>query len=507
MIKGRRINKKRLLMLIGAVVFFIAGLIYSVHLLFSAKPYKEEVVFELGTQITDDPSNFIKTGFIADKIINPDISAVDAQTPGEYAVGITYFGKDLSTTIRIEDTTAPEIILKDGPIYFLKDTEVSASDLIMSIKDADKNVIVTFDENLPVEDSIKCTTLGMYSAVVIAKDSSGNVSRCAVSFTVDTAPELVVFDDFYVAEGADDNILDHVFAYDITDGDITDSITCSLDEIDVSVISDTKVTFSVSDSYGFTDERDITIHVMDPEDIQQLIGAGEISRQNATIIGAYNVYDTGLIQRDNFEETLIEVMPTVVHLEAPESTGNFKTGSGYIAEIGGDYIYIITNKHVIGSAKTCSVFFYTGDFAEATVVGCAKEYDVAVVKVPLEQLPESFDTVLSTVHIDLTYWENLDEKINLGIETMDTDGTIIHYTYGTLVNRLQNFSYFEPNIQTEMSLRLRPGDSGSAVFDIEGRLIGMAFAYSISPERDWAVPLDEIVKAYEEITGRRLYTY
>ena len=58
-----------------------------------------------------------------------------------------------------------------------------------------------------------------------------------------------------------------------------------------------------------------------------------------------------------------------------------------------------------------------------------------------------------------------------------------------------------------MSLRLRPGDSGSAVFDIEGRLIGMAFAYSISPERDWAVPLDEIVKAYEEITGRRLYTY
>ena len=507
MIKGRRINKKRLLMLIGAVVFFTAGLIYSVHLLFAAKPFDEPAIFELGTQITDDPSNFIKTGFIADKIISPDISAVDAQTPGEYPVEISYFGRDLSTTITIEDTTAPEIVVKGGPLYFLKDSEVTPSDLIQTIKDADRNVVVTFDENLPVEDSIRCTTIGAYSTVITAKDSSGNVTSLAVSFTVDTAPELVIAGDFYVAEGSDEDLLNHVFAYDITDGDITDSITCSLDDIDLSTAADTEVTFSVSDSYGFTDEREVTIHVMDPEDIQQLIGNGRISRQNATIIGAYNVYDTGLIEKENFEETLIEVMPTVVHIEVPESAGTFKTGSGYIAEISGGYIYILTNKHVIGTARGCSVFFYTGDSTEASVVGCAKEYDVAVIKVPLDKLPDSFDSILSTVHIDLTYWENLDEKINLGIETMDTDGTIIHYTYGTLVNRLQNFSYFEPNIQTEMSLRLRPGDSGSAVFDIEGRLIGMAFAYSISPERDWAVPLDEIVKAYEEITGRRLYTY
>ena len=45
------------------------------------------------------------------------------------------------------------------------------------------------------------------------------------------------------------------------------------------------------------------------------------------------------------------------------------------------------------------------------------------------------------------------------------------------------------------------------VFDTEGRLIGMAFAYSVSPERDWAVPLSEIVSAYVDITGNDLYTY
>ena len=109
----------------------------------------------------------------------------------------------------------------------------------------------------------------------------------------------------------------------------------------------------------------------------------------------------------------------------------------------------------------------------------------------------------------MTYWNKLDndDNISLGLEKMDTDGTIIHYTYGQLVKVNGNFEYFEPHGQTEMSLRLRPGDSGSAVFDARGRLICMAFGYSISPERDWGVPLGEIVKSYKEITGRTLYTY
>ena len=494
-------------MLIGAAIFFIAGLIYSVHLLFAARPFDHEIVFELGTPITDDPSNFLHAGFIADKIISPDLTDVNSAVPGEYPVRISYFGRNLDTTIIITDTTAPEIILKEGSQYFLKDAEITPSDLIQSIKDADQNVTVAFGGSLSGSNYLRCTTLGAYTAEIIARDSSGNETSLVAEFTVDTAPELILFDDFYIAEGSEENLLDYVYAYDLTEGDITDSIICSVSDYDTSVISNTEATFSVTDSCGFTDIRKATIHIMDPEDIQQLIGSGEISRQNATIIGAYNVYDTGLVRTDNFENTLIQVSPAVVHIEVPESSGTFKTGSGYIAEITGGYIYIITNKHVIGPAGKCNVYFYTGDYAQSSVVGCADEYDVAVIKVPLSSLPESFEAIISTVHIDMTYWEKIDEKIELGIEKMDTDGTIIHYTYGTLVSIHQYFSYFEPEIQTEMSLRLRPGDSGSAVFDKEGRLIGMAFAYSISPERDWAVPLDEIVKAYTEITGRHLYTY
>ena len=86
-------------------------------------------------------------------------------------------------------------------------------------------------------------------------------------------------------------------------------------------------------------------------------------------------------------------------------------------------------------------------------------------------------------------------------EEMVTNAALTSSTYE------QYFEFFSPNIETEMDLRLQLGDSGSAVFDKKGRLICMAFAYSIAPERDWAIPLPEIISAYEDITGNELYVY
>ncbi len=505
----RKINKKRLILFIGAVACFIAGLIYSVYLLFAAKPFDEKIVFELGTHITDDPAQFIDAGFIARRIINPDISGIDASRPGTYEVGINYFGKDLTTEIKIIDSIVPEIMYRNGNICFPTDSEIRPIDLISAVKDADLNVAVSFDGNLAGKESLNFAEAGFHSVWIVARDSSGNASRALIDFFTDAPPALYVHDDFYIAAGSDIELLSLLAAYDETDGDLTADVTMSPSEYDLSEEGEFEVSFSVRDSFDFTTSKQVRVHVMDPESIQQLIGKGEISRENASIIGAINIYDTGLISNQNFENTLIDVMPTVVHIEVPETTGTFKTGSGFIAEITGSFIWLLTNRHVVGNSDTCDVYFYDGSVGKAIVVGTDDDYDVAVIKIPLSEMPEGFENFISTVHIDMTYWNKLDndDNISLGLEKMDTDGTIIHYTYGQLVKVNGNFEYFEPHGQTEMSLRLRPGDSGSAVFDARGRLICMAFGYSISPERDWGVPLDEIVRSYKEITGRTLYTY
>ena len=63
-------------------------------------------------------------------------------------------------------------------------------------------------------------------------------------------------------------------------------------------------------------------------------------------------------------------------------------------------------------------------------MGTDDDYDVAVIKIPLSEMPEGFENFISTVHIDMTYWNKLDndDNISLGLEKLDTDGTIIHYT-------------------------------------------------------------------------------
>lgn len=506
---GRKLNKKRLIMFTGAVICFVAGLIYSVFLLFNAKPLKEQPVFELGEMLPTEASAYLEVGPVSGLIIKPDLSEVNSSRPGEYNVGIRYFGRDLSTTISITDTVSPEFVFKNETIYIPVGKEIVPADMIAYIKDADKDITLTFGDWPGGEETLVCNYPGEYRASITAIDSSGNLSRGIVAFVADKPPVLSVYDDIYIATGSGEELSDHISAYDETDGDLTDLIVFSDEKIDLSEAADYPLTISVTDSCRFTTSEDVTVHVMDAEDIQRLIGKGKISRENAIIIGAINVYDTGLISNQNFEDTLIDLMPTVVHIEVPESAGTYKTGSGYIAEITEDSIYIITNRHVIGSSKECDVYFYSGDSAKASVAGCADDYDVAVIKVPLSSMPENYENIISTVHIDMTFWDKIEDEdnISLGIEKMDRDGTIIHYTYGQLVNLHGNFEFFEPHDQTEISLRLRPGDSGSAVFDVRGRLICMAFGYSISPERDWGVPLDEIVKAYEQITGRELYTY
>ena len=78
---------------------------------------------------------------------------------------------------------------------------------------------------------------------------------------------------------------------------------------------------------------------------------------------------------------------------------------------------------------------------------------------------------------------------------------------GVLIKTKQEFEWYDRLEHTEVTVELVHGDSGSAVFDGYGNLIGMAYAYSKEPIRYWCVPLDGILACYQEITGRMPYLY
>ncbi len=505
----RRLNTKGKIVVCLSFVFFAAGLILLLHLLFHAEQKQGSFTFELGEKIPESAEEYIDGGFFARHLALADLSLVDETRPGRYPMCVVYFGRVFSYDIIIRDTVVPEITLKPGPFYFLPGTHIEPADFIESVRDADNILNISFDTDLMETDSLYCRDLREYTARIMVEDSSGNTSIAVTDFTVDDKPAITGIRDFYIAAGSEPDFHDYVGARDRMDGDLTDSLEIEFDSDEFPEKGEIGISYTVTDSCGFTVTETGRAIFDSPEAIQELICSRQISRDEYNIIGAYNAYDTGLFADGDMAETLDGVMTSLVHLRIAKDDGSSTIGSGFIAEITDSDIYVITNKHVVGLYKEAAVYFFGGMYVpDAKVAGCADEYDVAVVKIPLRLLPEGADSMLSSVHIDMTYWEELDdEPIELSIETVDELGNIEHIRYGTLVKKLQNFTFFEPYVETEMLLTLRPGDSGSAVFDSSGRLIAMAFAYSVAPERDWAVPLNEIVDAYKEITGRELYTY
>ncbi len=505
----RRLNTKGKIVVGLSLCFFIAGFVVLIHSLFYAKQPQDTFTFERGEPISEDAGDYIDGGFFARHLALADFSLVDKNRPGRYPMCVVYLGKVFSYDINIIDTTVPEITLKEGPFYFLPGTKLQPSDFIESVRDADSLLNISFDEEFIEAGALSCREMREYTARIMVEDSSGNTSIAVTDYLVDDAPVISGIRDFYISSDSVPNLLEYISAYDHMDGDLTGSIEIEFDTEEFPEKGEVGISYTVTDSCGFTTTDKGTAYFDSADAIQEMIRARQISRADYNIIGAYNAYDTGIFEEGDMAQTLDGVMQSLVHIRIYKDDGSSTIGSGFIAEITDDVIYVITNKHVVGNYKEASVTFLHGECVpDATVVGVDDEYDIAVIKVSKKFLPAEFDSCLYTVHIDMTYWEELDaEPIELAIEIVDELGNIEHIRYGSLVKKLQTFPFFEPYTETEMVLTLRPGDSGSAVFDSEGRLIAMAFAYSVSPERDWAVPLNEIVDAYKEITGRELYLY
>ena len=75
----------------------------------------------------------------------------------------------------------------------------------------------------------------------------------------------------------------------------------------------------------------------------------------------------------------------------PQEIESTAMGTGVIIDQDADYLYIVTNQHVIANARELSVAFVDEAAAAAEVVGEDETNDLAVIKVALKDL--SSDTL------------------------------------------------------------------------------------------------------------------
>lgn len=149
-----------------------------------------------------------------------------------------------------------------------------------------------------------------------------------------------------------------------------------------------------------------------------------------------------------------EVSPAVVSVVTRSGAG-----SGVIIRDDG---VLLTNNHVVGNSATVSVGLADGRRVEGQVLGRDATVDIAVVRIPLSDLPtaplaDSDELVVGQLAIAIGN--------PLGLERTVTTGVV------SATNRVATGTQLFDLVQTDAAIN--PGNSGGPLLDSRGRVIGI----------------------------------
>lgn len=502
---------------VAGVFFCVLAYIFFIRV----APIESTFVFELGSVISTDPSEYLEGFGKSVKLATVDMSKVESSYAGTYDFSIKHLARTFKLVAVVQDTLAPEVTLKnESPVCaFYKQYEIS--DFVESITDACPTVRTLF-ENSSYDSSVNIigdgravqfTDTGVHSLTINSEDAFGNKALIPVSVLVDTEPFLYGTTEYYVSTGTECDVFKDVWAEDIMDGTLTDKIVSDLDSDYLTISGEYPFKFSVTDSLGLTAELNGIVHSYDALRIQDMVNTEKLDPFAGNVLGVINPYDSGYNIEDSIDLAIRGIAHSVVKIFYSTDTTRTR-GSGFIVEIDDNTIIICTNKHVVNDMKTVSVAFYDGTTLQGEVVAGQRSPDIAFVKISKYLLSSKFLRTLKTVHVNLSYYNALSIKpdFKLGMYCINEDGSEWLTNYGKIQRKTGYLSeYFEDYDYpaTEVSVPLVRGVSGSAIVDSHGNLVCMATYFWENGEYTeyYGVSLNDILDFYEETFGKRLEYY
>jgi S1-C subfamily serine protease len=202
------------------------------------------------------------------------------------------------------------------------------------------------------------------------------------------------------------------------------------------------------------------------------------------------------------------VTPSVVSVKVTSSRGG-GNGSGSIYRTNASSSFIVTNNHVVESAATSgtiTIELVDGNQYRGTIVGRDANYDLAVVKVNVGNLP--------VINLGDSTKVSVGDSVlaigsPLGLANTVTSGIVSSLNRPVTTGSTGSESYVNA-IQTDAAIN--PGNSGGALVDVQGRLIGVNSAIATlssggasgSIGLGFAIPITEAKRIIDEIieTGK-----
>lgn len=236
--------------------------------------------------------------------------------------------------------------------------------------------------------------------------------------------------------------------------------------------------------------------------------------QHATTVKQVNVAPNLANVPFDFTKAAEKSMPAVVHISSVIQTASSSnrgndpfrfffgddlfgpqqgSGSGVIYSQDG---YIITNNHVVKGAETLEVTLYDNRTFTAKLIGIDEKTDLAVIKIEASDLP----------NIGLGNSDNakVGEWVLAVGNPFDLTSTVtagIISAKGRSINLLGGGNSIESFIQTDAAVN--PGNSGGALVDTEGNLLGINTAIATNTGTfsgySFAIPVNLVTRIVDDI--------
>lgn len=512
-------NSTRKRTLIGLLLFLILISVGFYIFIWPVKPTTSNLVVELGDYASEDIHDYLYGFDISTRWAKIDLSQVDTHKVGDYPASVTHGFDSFQYTIHVLDTTPPTLIARKDRIYVATDIPLELETLFTEIYDLSDDVTLCYIDSKGIQHRyFKSSSIWSGMITVRGIDAYGNYTDCNIALEVDTPPRFNETQDYYIATGSKFDLLNGITATDDVDGDLTSKIKSNINDINLEKAGDYVLHLSVSDQYGLCTEEELNVHVLPALDLQNLINTQKIKPADYKIIGAFNIYDNGVLEKGNLKVALERIKSAIVAVTISTRSLNSR-GSGFIASIDDKRIIIFTNHHVVAHTGDYKVEFFDGTKVPGKVLATTDMQlgasDMALVSVETKLVPEHLLKTLTTVHVNEGYWKKLrnNDDLPLGIYVKG-DSLGLRKT-DTLTGKLLLLHGSDKGIQaggeaTEFNIKIYSGTSGSAVIDEYGNLIAMVSCASHHKsstqeyDRYWGVPLDRLLAFYKEHIGKPL---
>ena len=235
---------------------------------------KNKITLEYGNKLTKQDLLFNFDEY-QDTVNQEDLDVINNSDVGEYELKSNYQGQEKITKIIIQDTVAPELVLKNVSLY----TGQTLTDANQFVEKAEDLAGVT----LNILTEINYSTIGDQEVTIEATDGHGNKTSQKAILTIKEDKEGPVFSglsDLKVTKGSTPDYKKSVTAKDDKDGDVDFTVDSS--SVNLDKAGTYNVTYTATDKSGNTTTQNRKVVVSEKTTTSSTSSSSTLNSSNSS---------------------------------------------------------------------------------------------------------------------------------------------------------------------------------------------------------------------------------